>query len=49
VARQQLTFVLDGSPLTVEADSVRVTEDEQGRMLIIYTPDGIIRIRLADD
>lgn len=46
--RQPLTFWLDGSPLTVEADSVRVMEDEQGRLLIIYTPDGVMHIRLAD-
>lgn len=45
--KQSLTIVLDGSPLTVEADSVRVTEDERGRILIIYTSDGVIRIRLA--
>lgn len=45
-----LTFYLNGTPVIVEApDSVRVTRDEQGRMLIIYTSDGIIRIRLADD
>jgi hypothetical protein len=46
--RQTLTFLLDGMPMTVEADSVRVTEDERGRMLLIYTPDGVFRIRLAD-
>jgi hypothetical protein len=41
---------LNGSPVVVEApDSVRITRDEQGRMLIIYTSDGIIRIRMADD
>ena len=44
-----VTYMLNGSPVTVEApDSVRVVQDEQGRMLIIYTSDGIIRIRLAD-
>jgi hypothetical protein len=45
-----LTFYVDGSPVTVEApDSVRVVQDDQGRMLIIYTSDGIIRIRLGDN
>jgi hypothetical protein len=49
VSKRPLTFFLNGSPVVVEApDSVRVTQDEQGRMLIIYTSDGIIRIRLAD-
>jgi len=47
--RQSFTFLLNGSPLSVEADSVRVTEDERGRILNIYTPDGIIRLRLAGD
>jgi hypothetical protein len=46
--RRSLTILLDGSPLTVEADSVRVTADERGRILIIYTSDGTIRIRLTD-
>jgi hypothetical protein len=50
VSKAPLTFLLDGTPVIVEApDSVRVTEDERGRMLIIYTSDGIIRIRLADE
>lgn len=45
-----LTFLLDGTPVFVEApDSVRVVQDESGRILIIHTSDGIIRIRLADD
>ena len=45
-----LTFYLNGSPVIVEApDSVRVIQDERGRMLLIYTSDGIIRIRLGDD
>jgi hypothetical protein len=44
-----ITYQLDGKTVFVEApDSVRVVEDEQGRMLLIYTSDGIIRIRLAD-
>ncbi len=44
------TFVLNGVPVTVEApDSVRVVQDAQGRMLLIYTSDGIIRIRVADE
>lgn len=45
-----LTFYLNGTPVFVEApDSVRVLQDESGRILIIHTSDGIIRIRLADD
>jgi type IV secretory pathway VirB10-like protein len=47
--KQSFTFLLNGSPLSVEADSVRVTEDERGRILHIYTPDGVIRLRLAGD
>lgn len=47
-AKQTLTILLDGSLLTVEADSTRVTEDKRGRILIIYTRDGAIRIRLVD-
>jgi hypothetical protein len=43
------SFLLNGTALIVEApDSVRVVQDEQGRVLLIYTSDGIIRIRLAD-
>ncbi|MDH4036218.1 MAG: hypothetical protein OEX18_00180 [Candidatus Krumholzibacteria bacterium] len=44
------TFVLNGVAVTVETpDSVRVVQDAQGRMLLIYTSDGIIRIRVADE
>jgi hypothetical protein len=43
------TFAVNGGTLIVDApDSVRVEADEQGRMLLIYTSDGIIRVRLAD-
>jgi hypothetical protein len=43
------TFQLGGSAFVVDApDSVRIIEDAQGRMLLIYTSDGLIRIRLAD-
>ena len=43
------TFALAGGNLMVEApDSLRIVTDEQGRTLLIYTSDGIIRIRLAD-
>jgi len=49
VKKQSFTFLLNGTPLTVEADSVRVNEDERGRILHIYTPDGVIRLRLAGD
>lgn len=48
VAKHRLTFMLNGSPVVVDADSVRITEGQRGRMLIIYTSDGIIRIPLAD-
>jgi hypothetical protein len=42
------TFILNGSTWIIDApDSVRVIEDEQGRMLLIYTSDGVIRIRSA--
>jgi hypothetical protein len=48
-AQRPFTYVLDGKTIVVEApDSVRIVEDKQGRMLLIYTSDGIIRIRLAD-
>jgi hypothetical protein len=48
-AKRPTTFMLNGKAVTVEApDSVRIVEDEQGRVLLIYTSDGIIRIRLAD-
>lgn len=43
------TFALKGGTLVVDApDSVRVVQDAQGRTLLIYTSEGIIRIRLAD-
>lgn len=45
---QTLTFTWDGQTFELEADSVRVSEDASGRTLHIYTPEGIIRIRLAD-
>jgi hypothetical protein len=48
LADRRLTLLLNGTPVTVEADSARVVEDERGRILIIYTPDGIMRLRLAD-
>lgn len=48
LAERRLTFLLNGTPVTVEADSVRVVEDPRGRILLIYTPDGIMRLRLAD-
>jgi hypothetical protein len=48
-APRQRSFTLGGSALIVEApDSVRIIQDGQGRMLLIYTSDGLIRIRLAD-
>jgi hypothetical protein len=43
------TFALNGGTLIVDApDSVRVVTDAQGRTLLIYTSEGVIRIRLAD-
>jgi len=47
-AKRPLTFLLNGSPVVVDADSTRVMQGERGRILIIYTSDGIIRIPLAD-
>ena len=48
-ARRPFTFLLNGKKVVIEApDSVRVVEDAQGRMLLIYTSDGIIRIRMTD-
>ena len=46
--RQTLTFNWDGQTFQLEADSVRVIEDQWGRPLHIYTAEGIIRIRLAE-
>jgi hypothetical protein len=49
VSTPPLTFILNGKRVLVEApDSVRVVQDERGRVLVIYTSDGIIRIRLGD-
>jgi len=50
VFARTLPFLLDGTPVVVDApDSVRITQDDLGRMIIIYTKDGPIRFRLADD
>ncbi len=50
LSQRPFTFLLNGKPVVVDApDSVRVTQDDSGRILLIYTSDGIIRIRLADD
>jgi len=47
--KKSRTFALNGGTLVVDApDSVRVVQDAQGRTLLIYTSDGIIRVRLAD-
>ncbi len=44
-----LTFLLSGKTILVDApDSVRIVEDKEGKMLLIYTSDGVIRIRVAD-
>jgi hypothetical protein len=43
------TFAITGGTLIVDApDSLRIVTDEYGRTLLIYTSDGVIRIRLAD-
>ena len=48
-ARRPFTFLLDGKKVVIEApDSVRVVEDKRGRILLIYTSDGVIRIRMTD-
>lgn len=48
-SRNARTFTVDGRSFVVEApDSVRVVTDQRGRMLLIYTSDGVIRIRLGD-
>jgi len=49
LAKRSLTFLMNGTPVVVEADSVRVVRGERGRILIIYTVDGVFRIPLADD
>jgi hypothetical protein len=46
-SKQSLTFLLNGVPVTVEADSTRIVEDDRGRTLIIYTSGGVIRVPLA--
>ncbi len=45
---ETVTFLWGGETYQLEADSVRVVEDERGRTLHIYTSDGVIRIRLAE-
>jgi hypothetical protein len=48
--KRPLVFMLNGRPIVVEApDSVRVVEEDGGRVLVIHTSDGVIRIRLADN
>jgi len=43
------SFALNSGTLIVDApDSVRVETDGQGRTLLIYTSNGVIRVRLAD-
>lgn len=43
------SFALPGGTLIVDApDSVRVVTDASGRILLIHTSEGIIRVRLAD-
>ena len=47
-SRKAITFSWDGQTFELEADSVRVFEDQWGRTLHIYTSEGVIRIRLAE-
>lgn len=43
------TFLLGGIPILVDApDSVRVTQEEAGGLILIQTTDGTIRIRRTD-
>ncbi|HEX5131625.1 MAG TPA: hypothetical protein VFX92_03960 [Candidatus Krumholzibacteria bacterium] len=45
-----LTFMVNGSPVVVEfPDSLRVEQGPDGRILLIYTSDGVIRIQLGDE
>ncbi len=47
--QRPLTFVLNGKTVILDVpDNVRVVEDEQGKVLLVYTSDGIIRIRVTD-
>ena len=47
--QRPLTFVLNGKTVILEVPhNVRVVEDEQGKVLLVYTSDGIIRIRVTD-
>jgi len=47
--QRPLTFHLGGKTVMIEApDNVRVVEDEPGKTLLIYTSDGLIRIRVTD-
>jgi hypothetical protein len=47
--QRPLTFVLNGKTVLLDVpDNVRVVEDEQGKAILIYTSDGVIRIRLSD-
>ena len=49
-AKGPVTYLLNGKPVMVEApDSARIVQDEHGRMLLIYTSDGVIRIYLDDN
>lgn len=47
--QRPLTFHLGGKTVVIEApDGVRVVEDEPGKTILIYTSDGLIRIRVTD-
>ena len=48
-AARPRTYQLGGSTFIVDGpDGVRIVESEDGREILIYTSDGLIRIRLAD-
>ena len=48
VSTPPMVFLLGGTRLSVEApDSVRVVQDGRGQMLLIYTSDGVIRVRVT--
>lgn len=47
--QRPLTFHLNGKTVILDVPgNVRVVEDEQGKVLLVYTSDGVIRIRVTD-
>jgi hypothetical protein len=44
-----LKLMFNGTPVIIEApEGMSVAQDDQGRTLLIYTSEGVIRIRVAD-